>query len=328
MRPRNGSRRRLRWVALLVLAALNCLVPLIVWTHSGWTSVAGFGSGRPETVWGEQGMRPGQLQKPRAMAIDARGELYIVDKSARIQVFDQDGGFLRGWRTPEWANGKPTGLSFDQAGRLLVADTHYFRILFYERDGTLLADKTLGGTFGHEPGTFGLVTDAVTDSQGCLYVSEYGDHDRIQKFSPQGEYLMEWGSHGSEPGQFARPQSMAVDENDLLWVVDACNDRVQVFDARGTTVRQLKCWGRRGAEPGQMRYPYDLVLSPDGYVYIVEFGNHRVQKFTRDGQSVATWGSQGRGPGQLFNPWALVQDERGRIHVLDTYNHRVQRLRL
>ncbi len=245
------------------------------------------------------------------MAIDADDRLYIVDKTARIQVFDRDGRYLHGWQTPAWANGKPTGLSFDYEGNLLVADTHYFRILVYRPDGTLLEDRTLGGTFGHAPGTFGLVTDAVTDSQGCLYVAEYGDYDRIQKFSPSGEFLFEWGGHGSEPGQFIRPQNLVVDAQDHVWVVDACNDRIQVFDATGSSAQLIQIWGERGSELGQLRYPYDLILDDDGDVYVCEFGNHRIQKFTRDGQPIAAWGSQGRGPGELSNPWALVQDRQG-----------------
>jgi DNA-binding beta-propeller fold protein YncE len=308
------------------LAATGTLLPLWVLAYGG-LDLNKSASGQLERVWGEHGLRPGQLHLPRAMAIDAYDNLYIVDKSARIQVFDRDGRFLRGWRTPDGVNGKPTGLSFDGRGNLLVADTHYFRVLAYQPDGTRLPQRTLGGTFGHTPGTFGLVTDAVTDSRGCLYVAEYGDYDRIQKFSPDGKFLLEWGGHGSQPGQFARPQNLAIDEQDRVWVADACNDRVQVFDATGQSAKLVQIWGQRGSQLGQLRYPYDLILSRDGYVYICEFGNHRIQKFTRDGQPIATWGIQGRGPGELSNPWALVQDQRGRIHVLDTYNHRVQRVR-
>ena len=63
------------------------------------------------------------------MAIDDQDQLYIVDMTARIQVFDGDGKFLRGWQTPEHAHGKPTGLSIAPDGILLVADTHYYRVL-------------------------------------------------------------------------------------------------------------------------------------------------------------------------------------------------------
>jgi DNA-binding beta-propeller fold protein YncE len=312
---------------LALFATLGTLLPLLVLAHSSG-HLGGSTSGHLEIVWGKHGRARGELHKPRAIAIDDQDRLYIVDKTARIQVFDRDGQFLHGWQTPDSVNGKPTGLSFDGQGNLLVADTHYFRILVYRPDGQLLTERTLGGTFGHAPGTFGLVTDAVTDSQGNLYIAEYGEYDRIQKFSPRGEFVFQWGGHGSEPGQFIRPQNLVVDEQDRVWVADACNDRIQVFDATGTSAKLVQIWGERGSELGQLRYPYDLILDQEGHVYVCEFGNHRVQKFTRDGQPLASWGVQGRGPGELSNPWGLVQDRRGRIHVLDTYNHRVQRIRL
>ena len=77
------------------------------------------------------------------------------------------------------------------------------------------------------------MTDAVQDSHGCYYVAEYGECDRIQKFTPTAQYLLQWGGRGREPGQFARPQSLAVDADDHVWVADACNHRIQVFDAHG-----------------------------------------------------------------------------------------------
>jgi len=305
------------------------LLGCLLLTSACWLGCVGGASppGKPNLVWGRQGLSAGRLMKPRAMAIDRQDQLYIVDMTGRIQVFTADGKYLRGWRTPESQNGKPTGLSFDQQGNLMVADTHYFRVLFYTPQGQLLDDQTIGGKYGFGPGEFTLVTDCAQDSQGNYYVSEYGEYDRIQKFSPQRKFLFQWGGHGSGPGQFARPQDLAVDEHDHIWVADACNDRIQVFDATGSDARLLAVWGEQGTEPGQLRYPYDLLLDGD-YVYVAEFGNHRVQKFTRDGRFVAAWGVQGRRPGELYQPWALVMDSQRRIHILDTYNHRVQRIRM
>ncbi len=281
--------------------------------------------GTPELVWGRRGISAGRLQKPRAMAIDAQNQLYIVDMTGRIQVFSRDGQYLRGWRTPEITNGKPSGLSFDRAGNLLVADTHYHRVLVYTPMGKMLPDRTIGGTPGHGPGEFNFVTDAVQDSHGCYYVAEYGEYDRIQKFSSAGEFIMQWGGRGREPGKFSRPQNLAVDADDRIWVADACNHRIQVFEISGDQAKLVRIWGENGPAPGQLSYPYDLVLDGKGHVYVSEFGNHRVQKFTCAGQSLGCWGTAGRQPGQLSCPWALVLDDRDRIHVLDTYNHRVQR---
>jgi sugar lactone lactonase YvrE len=291
-------------------------------------AAGGCGSGSsadspPDKIWGRLGAGNGQFSKPRAIAIDANDHLYIVDMTARIQVFDAEGQFIRAWQTPEHANGRPTGLTISTDGNLLVADTHYYRILTYTPQGELLTHATLGGTMGHGPGEFGFVTDAVRDAAGNFFVSEYGEFDRIQKFSPDGKFLLEWGGHGSDPGHFLRPQHLELDAEGLLWVADSCNHRIQIFDGDGKIV---KIWGQQGTAPGQLQYPYCLVLDGQGHVYVCEYGNHRVQKFTLDGKSVACWGREGRKPGQLFNPWALVLDSQGRVHVLDSMNHRVQRI--
>ena len=257
------------------------------------------------------------------MAIDAADRIYVVDMTARIQVFDPQGRFILGWHTPDHSVGKPCGLSIGIDGDLLVADTHYYQVLVYSPQGQLL--RKIGEGRGNQPGQFGLVTDAVQDSKGHYYVAEYGEYDRIQKFSPEGQFILEWGGHGDRPGQFVRPQNLAVDENGRIWVADACNHRIQVFDSLGNL---LDFWGTQGGAPGELYYPYDLILAPDSTVYISEFGNHRVQKFTRDGSPLGCWGTHGRGPGQLYHPWALVRDSQGKIHVLDTNNHRVQTVRM
>ena len=303
---------------LLAAMFLGGLAPCLLGCLDG-----GAAPGEVQIVWGQQGIKPGDFQKPRAIAVGPNDELYLVDMTARIQVFDPQGQYLRGWRTPVSKNGRPSGLSFDRSGRLLVADTHYYQVLKYSAAGELLEKETIGGTLGHDPGQFGFVTDAVVDSDGNLYVGEYGDNDRIQKFSSAGEFQLQWGGHGEQPGQFRRPQNLAVDQRDQIWVSDACNHRIQVFSTDGELIR---LWGEEGSDLGQMYYPYDLALDGQGNVYVCEYGNHRVQKFDLEGRSQAVWGTHGRGPGQLHNPWALALDSQGRLHVVDSNNHRVQRV--
>lgn len=281
-----------------------------------------------ERVWGSFGGGRGQFRKPRAVAIDPEDHLYIVDTTARIQVFDRDGNYLRGWRTPESANGNPSGLGWDIEGNLLVADTHYGRVLVYQRSGHLIEDRTIGGRLGGGPGEFHFVTDAVQDAQGNYYVSEYGNVDRIQKFSRQGQFLFQWGGNGDAPGKLNRPNSLAVDSRGRLWVADACNHRIQVFDTSTEPPQLVAIWGTEGSALGQLRYPYDVCPTRGGLVYVAEFGNHRVQKFTEQGESLGVVGGPGREPGQFYQPWGLAVDSYGSIHVMDTYNHRVQRIRL
>ena len=277
-------------------------------------------------VWSSKGLDDGRFIKPRAIAINELDQLFIVDKTSRIQVFDRDGKFIRSWRTPACVNGKPCGLSFSHDGLLMVADTHYFRVLFYTPEGDMVTERTIGGETGRGLGQFGFLTDVVQDSAGNYYVGEYGDFDRIQKFDASGKPLCQIGDHGEAPGSFLRPQGLFVDTKDQLWVADASNHRVQVFDLTKSPPQFVKTWGSAGSQPGQLRYPYTIEVDKEGFVYVCELGNHRIQKFTSDGQHVAMRGGPGRGAGQFYQPWAFATDSRGIMHVIDSYNHRVQRI--
>ncbi|TWU39184.1 NHL repeat-containing protein [Novipirellula artificiosorum] len=284
----------------------------------------------PESVWGRYGFSDGRFIKPRAMAIDADDHLFIVDTTGRIQVFDGDGNFLRNWKTPQTENGRPTGMTIRRAAdgrpdRLLVADTHYYRMLSYSLDGALHEGEQIGGTPGFAAGQFAFVTDVVCDARGCFYIGEYGDSDRIQKFDPDGAFLAQWGSSGSEPEQFVRPQSLAI-QGDIIWVADAGNHRIQRFDISKQTPELIDVIGREGSGRGEFHYPYDLAFAADGTIIVCEYGNQRLQRLSADGKWIAFWGGPGFQPGQLYDPWAVVVDSRDRIHVLDSNNHRVQRL--
>jgi hypothetical protein len=257
--------------------------------------------GELDAVWGEPGKAPGKLNHPRSITIDSDDLLYIVDKTPRIQVFTTEGKLIRSWQTPDFEFGKPCGLSFDLEGNLLVADTHYYRILTYTKTGELL-------------------------KQGNYFIAEYGEFDRIHRYNKDRKFVTQWGGHGSELGQFLRPQKMEFDRAGLLWVTDACNHRIQVFDVSQTEPKLVKTWGQHGHGDGELAYPYDLHLDEAaGCIYLCEFGNHRVQKFTLEGKWLGAWGRNGRKPGELDQPWGITRDSLGRLYVIDTYNHRVQR---
>jgi len=279
----------------------------------------------PELVWGRRGTQGGDFVKPRAIAIDGQDRLFIVDFTARIQVYDRDGNYLkRTWTTPDYRNGRPSGLSIDQDGNLLVSDSHYHCVRIYSPEGDEL--RTISGETGGGPGPFDYVGDVVQDEDRNYYVAEVGEAQRIRKLDKGGHFVKCWGSGGTEPGQFARIRALALGPDGLLYAADACNHRIQVFTRNGELVR---CWGEPGEDPGKLSYPYDLAFGRQGkkpVLYVVEYGNHRVQKFTPEGESLGCWGSPGKEAGQLYSPWALAVDSRGRVHVVDTMNHRVQRI--
>lgn len=261
-------------------------------------------------IIGGPGSGDGLFATPRAAAWDPKGSLYVVDKTGRIQKFDVNGAFVRGWRMPEVEKGRPTGLAIDPQGRLVVADTHYHRIVRYSPDGELL------GTFGSEgtdPGQFIYPVGLAIAGDGTIYVSEYGaDNDRIQVFTAEGKLLRSWGTYGDEAGQFKRPQSIAL-AGDRLFVADAANHRVQVFSLDG---KPLGAWG-------DLRYPYGVSIDGEGNVLVAEYGRHRISKFRPDGAPCGTAGRPGSAPGELNVPWSAVA-AGDRVFVVDSGNHRVQ----
>src|SRR3954469_7757316 len=136
---------------------------------------------RPQLVWGRRGVQDGDLVRPRAIAVDALDRLYIVDFTARIQVYDCDGHYLgHTWTTPDYRRGRPSGLSIDRDGNLLVSDSHYHCVRVYSPEGKEL--RQVGGEAGTGPGQLGYVSDAVQDADGNYYVAEFGENGRISKF--------------------------------------------------------------------------------------------------------------------------------------------------
>src|SRR5262249_57616146 len=130
----------------------------------------------------------GDFVNQRGIAIDASDCLYIVDFTARIQVYDRDGNHLGlTWTTPDHRNGRPSGLSIDRDGNLLVSDSHYGCLRIYSREGELL--RTIGGDMGTAPGQFGYICDAVQDADRNYYVAEFGGNQRITKLHVDGHFI-------------------------------------------------------------------------------------------------------------------------------------------
>lgn len=276
-------------------------------------------SSEPKEIWLETGASDGQVVYPRGITYSPSDDtFFVVDRMAHIQHFDHSGKFLNGWRLPEFAYGKPVGLSIGPDHNLYVPDTHYHRILVFTPQGQKLRQF---GSNGTDPGQFIYPTDIAFDEKGNLFVSEYGDHDRIQVFTPQGTFLYQFGKFGQGDGEFSRPQSILIDHG-LLYLTDACNHRICVFKTDGTWVRNM---GGIGSGPGEFRFPYGLDQDGEGHLIVCEFGNNRVQRIDKlTGRCVGLWGHAGREPGQLAYPCGVIVDGKDRVIVVDSGNNRLQ----
>ena len=149
----------------------------------------------------------------------------------------------------------------------MVADTHYFHVLVYSPEGKLL--ETLGGKKGEKPGEFGFVTGTAQDRAGQLL------RFRIRRVRPHPEVharrplpAANGAATAPSPASSSARRSSVFDADDHLWVTDACNHRIQVFDREG---KLLQSWGTQGSEPGELYYPYDIVLAPNDTLYVCEY---------------------------------------------------------
>jgi DNA-binding beta-propeller fold protein YncE len=69
---------------------------------------------------GKKGTARGEFDQPHALAMDARGRLFVGDRSNnRIQILDQEGNFLDEW----FQFSRPSGIFIDSQQNIYVADS-------------------------------------------------------------------------------------------------------------------------------------------------------------------------------------------------------------
>jgi len=273
-------------------------------------------------LWGETGVRKGQFKRPRAIAA-WRDEVFVIDTTGRMQVFDPDGEFLRSWVLPKIDNGTPTGITPVDDGRLLIPDTHNSRLLEYDPSGELL---NMWGEYGTGKDEFIYLTDVVLDDAGRYIFSEYGmDAERVHIFSESREFEQAWGTLGEEPGEFSRLMSIARPSDGRLYVCDTANHRIQCFEPDGTFSHII---GGAGQSPGELKFPYDIDVAPDDTLIICEYGNNRISQFETSGKFIGCFGRAGRAPGEFSAPRGACASADGFVYVSDTDNDRIQRFPL
>jgi sugar lactone lactonase YvrE len=110
--------------------------------------------------WGTKGSGPGELNVPHGIAVDAKGRIWVCDRSnKRLQVFDQDGKFLE--QTTQF--GAASSIFITKNDMMYVVDfTPENRITIGTTDGTVLEKiEGLNGPHG-----------ITVDSSGAIYVAE------------------------------------------------------------------------------------------------------------------------------------------------------------
>jgi DNA-binding beta-propeller fold protein YncE len=214
----------------------------------------------------------GQLSKPIGLDVDASGNLYVADISAKlIKVYGPDRKFLRQIGGEKWFS-RLTSVTVDPAGKRVYAvdlggvssEQHRVRV-FDAATGEHVMDI---GKRGNAPGEFNLPRDVAIGVGGRLYVVDGGNF-RVVIFDREGKYLSSFGSVGKQLGQFARPKEVAVDRDGNVYVVDAAFGNFQIFNPDGELLMFV---GDRSERDGPAKYmlPSGIAVDEDGRVYFVD----------------------------------------------------------
>jgi DNA-binding beta-propeller fold protein YncE len=195
----------------------------------------------------------------------------------------------------------------------------------YAENEFQLAPVLSFGESGAAPGALLRPRNIALAADGTIYVADSGNN-RIQVFSPEGEYLYGWGTAGSEASQFSEPWGIAVDD-EFVYVADTWNHRIQKFSLTGELVHVFGASGSpaAGETGGGLFYgPRDIIVLADGNLLISDTGNKRLQLFDPDGNFLQSIGSEGSQIGQFKEPVGLGASPEGNIYVADTWNGRIQ----
>jgi len=238
----------------------------------------------------------------------------------QIIQYDEDGNFLFN---------SPRDIAVGPDGSLFVADSKNNRIV-HVKDGVVLNtwgelsipmnDIAPDGTF-NEP--WGI---AVSPDGNYVYVADTWNH-RVQKFTPDGEFITAWGYFGqaNEPFAFWGPRDVATDSDGNVYVSDTGNKRIHVFSPQGEF---LRAFGGVGYALGQFNEPVGITIDPQsGLVFIADTWNQRIQSFAQNGLGdiipMNSWDISGWYGQSLDNKPYLAIGPDGHLYATDPEISRV-----
>jgi DNA-binding beta-propeller fold protein YncE len=262
--------------------------------------------------FGRTGSAPGLFRGPAGAAIDASGNIFVVEiASCRVQKFASDGTYRSGWGGRGAEPGKfelPTDIAIDAAQRLWVVDRGNDRLQCFDPDGHFLAAH---GSTGHGAGQF-YVPGGIAIRGSRMAVADTWNH-RICLYDiveTRLEPVFVLGDSGSANGQFLAPQDVDLGPDGSIYVADSDNNRVQVFDSQGTYLRRLGTITR-------FQWVYGVAVDAHGNAYVSEPVRSQISKLTRDGVYLYTWGTAGPKVQKFNLPLRMTFDRDGLLVVVD-----------
>lgn len=279
------------------------------------------------------------LGSAAGVGVTGRGTVLVFHRASRIwseplplepiaaptiAEFEIGSGKLIG----EWGAGlfsMPHGLSVDSQDNVWLTDVALHQVFKFSRTGKLLMTLGERGVPGADGAHFNRPTDVAVLPDGSFYVSDGYRNTRVVKFAADGRFEFQWGEPGKGPGQFDTPHAVALDADGRVHVADRQNDRVQVFDAKGSFVTEWRnpVFGR----------PYSVALLDRKRAVIADGGEQSnapperssVSVVSRAGQVIQKIGRWGNYDGQFMMAHDVATDAGGNLYVVDIAGRRLQK---
>ena len=158
-------------------------------------------------------------------------------------------------------------------------------------------------------------TDIGWSKDGSSFVADGYGNSRVAKYDKDGNFVKSWGERGGQPGNFNTPHSLVVDNNDVVYVADRGNSRIQVFDTEGN---RKAVWNLPTA-------PWSLCLTngPSQVMFVGSVG--RVYKMDLSGKVLGAFGRAGRMPGTIDSIHRSPVRTRRRVYLANLYASRLDK---
>ena len=264
--------------------------------------------------------------------------------------FDQAGNIVQTWGGPgpgyDWPSTEH-GLFIDHDDNVWISSSanDEGQVLKFTRDGQFLlqiGQSTSSNGSNDTSSLGGPAGIAVDEESNEVFIADgYGNRRVIVFDADTGEYKRHWGAYGETPDdapfeydpdlplprQFNSVHCLALSDDNLLYVCDRGNNRVQVFQTDGTFVTEGQIMPRTQGSAGTSD---GLGFSPDAdqrFLYVADGGNHRVWILDRNDLNViGSFGHGGHGAGGFIAPHTLGVDSEGNVYVGESVDgRRVQR---
>jgi sugar lactone lactonase YvrE len=185
----------------------------------------------------------------------------------------------------------PSGIAFDKAGNLYVAD----------QDNTIHEFSSTGADLGIFASTGLSHPFAIAfDSAGNLYAAN-SDGNTIHEFSPTGADLGTFASTGIDS-----PFGLAFDRSGNLYVANSGNNTIHEFSPSGTNLGTFASAG--------LNEPNALAFDATGNLYAINQGDGTIHKFSPTGADLGTFANPG------IIGYGLAFDAKGNLYESDQEN--------